>query len=84
MPCNQKQTQTTRKRDKDGDTITTHTSKRVCANDPEKVQEAEEEEEEADLLLVKPGEAVDDAALDEQVLTEAQIKTIFSRFMKRL
>lgn len=33
MPCKNKQTQTTRTANKEGHLITTHTSKRVCAND---------------------------------------------------
>lgn len=39
MPCDNRQTQTTRKKNKDGDLITTHTSKRVCANDVEDIRE---------------------------------------------
>lgn len=39
MPCDNKQVQTTRRKDKEGDVITTHTSKRVCANDVEDIKE---------------------------------------------
>lgn len=87
MPCKQKQTQTTNRRDKDGDIITTHTSKRVCANDASKVEENEEaanEDEELDLLLVKPEEVEEQEQEQEALLTEEQVKKIFSRFMKTL
>ena len=42
MPCDNKQIQTTRRKDKDGDVITTHTSKRVCANDANDIKEEEQ------------------------------------------
>ena len=44
MPCDNKQIQTTRRKDKDGDVITTHTSKRVCANDADDIKEYEGDE----------------------------------------
>ena len=44
MPCDNKQIQTTRRKDKDGDVITTHTSKRVCANDADDIKEYDGDE----------------------------------------
>jgi len=57
MPCDNKELQTTRRKNKDGDTITTHTSKRVCANDEEDIREEEEKGEEEELTTEEIKEA---------------------------
>lgn len=53
MPCDNKEIQTTRRKNKDGDVITTHTSKRVCANNEEDIREEEEKESEEEEMTTE-------------------------------